>query len=296
MTNLVIASLPGNGDLAARLATALQAEQVPLETRQFPDEETYLRYGGPLEGKHVVVVCSLDRPDRKFLPIAFAAAAARELGAVGVGLVAPYLAYLRQDVSFKAGEAVTSKYFGSLLSSQIDWLVTVDPHLHRLKSLSEIYRVPAKVVQATPLISRWIKSELTAPLLLGPDGESEQWVAAAAKASDAPFAVMRKTRRGDHDVEISMPDLSQWRHRTPVLLDDIASTARTMIEGVKLLQTAGMTAPVCIAVHAIFAGDAYDALRSAGAARIVTVNTVAHETNGIDATSLLADSVREIVK
>ena len=294
MSGLVIAALPENLALARRLADRLEAEQVGLELRRFPDEESYLRYDGALAGKRVALVCSLDRPDRKFLPAAFAAATARELGAAHVGLVAPYLAYMRQDASFRPGEAVTSRYFGRLLSSAFDWLITVDPHLHRRKSLAEMFRIPAKAVHAAPLIAQWIKAEVEAPLLLGPDSESEQWVGAVARATDAPFAVMSKIRRGDRDVEVSLPDLTAWRERTPVLIDDIASTARTMIEGVRCLLAAGMPAPICVAVHGIFAGDAYDALRRAGARRIVTVNTVAHDTNGIDATGLLAEAVREV--
>lgn len=295
MTNVLVAALPESHALAQRVAVALGAEQARLEIRPFPDEETYLRYDGPVAGKLVVIVCSLDRPNRKFLPLAFAAATARELGASGVGLVAPYLAYMRQDRRFKPGEAVTSTHFARLLSSQIDWLVTVDPHLHRHKSLGDIYTAPVRVAHAAPLISNWIRSEVDRPLLLGPDSESEQWVAAVASASGAPFAVMSKIRRGDRDVEVSLPALDQWRDRTPVLVDDIASTARTMIEGVKRLRAVRMTAPVCVAVHGIFAGDAYDALRNAGAARIVTLNTVPHASNAIDVTPLLAEAVREVV-
>ena len=65
------------------------------------------------------------------LPLIFAAATARELAAAKIGLVAPYLAYMRQDRRFNPGEAVTSRQVAGLLSSAFDWLVTVDPHLHR---------------------------------------------------------------------------------------------------------------------------------------------------------------------
>ena len=294
MMKPIIVSLLGNEALAERIAANLHAEQVPLETRQFPDEETYLRYGGSVAGKIVLFVCSLDRPDRKFLPLVFAAQTARDLGARAVGLVAPYLAYMRQDFRFKPGEAVTSRCFGHLLSSQFDWLITVDPHLHRHNSLGDIYSVPTMVVHAAPLISSWIRAEVEQPLLFGPDGESEQWVGAVAKAAGAPFVVMSKIRRGDRDVEVSLPQLDQWRDRTPVLIDDIVSTARTMIEGVKRLRARGMATPVCVAVHGIFAGDAYDALRTAGAARIVTLNTIPHASNEIDVSALLADAVREV--
>jgi len=293
MSAPAVVPLPGSEPLAARLAAALGAECLAIEVRRFPDGETYLRYATAVGARPVALCCSLDRPDAKLLPIVFAAAAARELGATSVGLVSPYLAYMRQDRRFREGEAVTSAYFARLLSREIDWLVTVDPHLHRYAGLDEIYSVPCEALHAAPLISRWISAEVERPLLIGPDSESEQWVASVAAAS-APFVVLEKTRRGDRDVEVSVPEIERWRDHTPVLVDDIVSTGRTMIETVRHLRKAGMRPPVCIAVHAVFADAAYQDLRDAGIARVVSTNSIAHPSNAIDLTPLLAESVRRM--
>jgi ribose-phosphate pyrophosphokinase len=143
------------------------------------------------------------------------------------------------------------------------------------------------VVHAAPLISDWIKANVTDPLIVGPDSESEQWVAAVASDAHAPYSVLDKVRRGDRDVEIRLKDLEQWRGRTPVLVDDIISTGRTMIEAVRLLTSQGWPAPVCVAVHGLFADDA-DVLLARAGARVVTTNTVPHETNAIDIGKALA--------
>ena len=288
-------ALPGNERLASILAPAISAETGKATIRRFPDGETYWRYDTPVVGRSVALLCTLDRPDDKALPLLFAAAAARDLKAKRVGLIAPYLAYMRQDHRFQPGEAVTSGYFAKIVSAEFDWLVTVDPHLHRHASLDEIYRVPARALHAAPLIAQWIRDNVESPLLIGPDRESEQWVAAVARAADAPHLVLRKLRRGDRDVEVAVPELAQWRGRTPVLVDDIISTAQTMIETVKQLKRAGLAPPVCIAVHGVFAGTAFDDLMRAGAARVVTTNTISHSTNGIDISGLLAEGVRALV-
>lgn len=49
-----------------------------------------------------------------------------------------------------------------------------------------------------------------------------------------------------------------------MLVDDIISTARTMIETVGHLQKVGMKAPVCVGIHAVFAGNAYQDLLNTG--------------------------------
>jgi hypothetical protein len=57
--------MPGNEILGARLAGNINAETAELEIRSFPDGETYLRWRTSPEGRNVVVVSTLDRPDAK---------------------------------------------------------------------------------------------------------------------------------------------------------------------------------------------------------------------------------------
>lgn len=281
--------------LAARLAEAVGAELAALDVRRFPDGESYLRYRQPVDGRDLVLLCALDRPDPKVMPLLFAAAEARALGAARIGLVAPYLAYLRQDRRFHDGEALTSAHFADILSRAVDWVVTVDPHLHRLRSLDEVYGIPSAVLHAAPMLAAWIAREVDAPLLVGPDSESEQWVASVAEHAGAPHLVLEKTRRGDRDVEITVPDLGQWPGRTPVLVDDIVSTGQTMVQTVRRLKAAGTPPPVCVAVHGLFAGDAHAALRRAGAARVASTNTIPHVTNLVDVAPLLAGGVARML-
>lgn len=219
-----------------------------------------------------------------------------ELGAERFGLVAPYLAYMRQDRRFAEGEGVTSTYFAGLLSSAVDWIVTVDPHLHRLSSLAEIYSVEATVIHAAPAISQWIRDSVPWPVLIGPDAESAQRVGAVAERAGAPFTVLNKVRRGDRDVSVSITDVERWRDHTPILVDDIISTARTMSETVAHLRRAGLTAPICIGVHAVFANGAFQALVAAGPARVVTCSTIGHPSDAIDLSAELCAAVRNIVE
>lgn len=288
----LLLSLPGSDGMAQALASHLDGELGRTSLRRFPDGETYVRIETPVAGREVAIVCTLDRPDDKFLPLAFLSATAADLGAVRVGLVAPYLAYMRQDRRFLEGEGVTSKYFAGLLSSGVEWLVTVDPHLHRLGSLAEIYTIPSTVISAAPAISEWIRSHVERPVLVGPDAESAQWVGAVAQGAGAPFLVLEKLRRGDREVEVSVPEIGRWRDHTPVLVDDIISTARTMVATIGHLKRAGVAAPLCLGVHAVFAQGAYEELLSQGAARVVTCNTIGHPSNAIDLSAWIATAAR----
>jgi ribose-phosphate pyrophosphokinase len=296
MKSPVVLPAPGAERAASELAKHLSATLGVIEARRFPDGESYVRLHADVEQKEVVVVASLRDPDPQALGLWYLAQTARELGASRVGIVAPYLPYMRQDKRFQPGEAITSSTFARFISQGFDWLVTVDPHLHRLASLSEIYSIPAQSVSSAPAIARWVAANVESPVIIGPDSESEQWASDVARRIGCPSIVLSKRRLGDRKVEISVPDASSHATRNPVLIDDIISSAKTMAVAVTRVRAAFQKAPVCIGVHAVFAPDALEALRDAGAAQVVTCNTLPHETNGVDVLADVAQAVEALVR
>ena len=283
----IIFSLPGNDTFAENLAKEGGWPLGAIETRRFPDGETYVRLLTDVTGKAVDLVCTLAQPDEGFLRLIFVADAARALGAREVTLIAPYLAYMRQDRRFRPGEAVTSRSFSRLVSSSFDRLITVDPHLHRYPALSALYTIRADALQAAPALADWIATEVAAPFLIGPDEESRQWVSAIAERVGAPYVVLRKTRHGDRDVDIELPDLSNWWGRQPVLVDDIASSGRTLIEAARKIALQGFARPIVAVVHGVFAEDSFERL-SPLCGRIVSTDSVPHASNGITLAPLIA--------
>jgi ribose-phosphate pyrophosphokinase len=271
---------------------AIGGESGQLALRDFPDGETYLRIDSDVTDRDVAVVATLRHPNEKFLPLAFLLNTIRECGARRVGLVAPYLAYMRQDKRFQRGEAVTSHSFAGLISRAADWLITVDPHLHRVSNLREVYSIPAQAVHVAGVVGEWIAGNVSKPLIVGPDDESRQWVERIAAAANAPSIVLRKTRQGDAQVAESAVDLGANAACTPVLVDDIISTGETMAVAIRQLRDQRAFPPVCVGIHAVFANGAWAALKEAGAARVVTTNTIPHASNCIDIVPPLGDALR----
>jgi len=291
---LLIAAAPGSEPQSAAFGAALpEAGTIAIDSRRFPDQERYLRVENRVEGASVVVVAGLRDPDPQAIGLMFLADCLRELGAARVGLAAPYLPYLRQDRRFRDGEAVTSRSFARFLSGCFDWVATVDPHLHRLAALSDVYTVPAAAASSAEPVARWILQHVEAPALVGPDQESRQWIEAVARLTGCPATVLAKRRLGDREVEISAPDASTLRSRTPVVLDDIIASGQTMCTTVRRLAALEMR-PVCIGVHALFDADALDEMLRAGAARVLTCNTLVHPTNAIDVLPQLAAAVQAL--
>lgn len=274
--------------LGSRLKQKLQAQAAEFLIKPFPDGETYLRILSNVKGKNIVIHATLFQPNDWILNLIFLADGLRAQGAKSIGLVAPYLSYMRQDKIFHPGEVLTSKTFSSLLSHYFDYMITVDPHLHRYHSLDEIYTIPTTVVQAAPLLSQWIQDHVSDPFLIGPDQESAQWVEEIAGVY--PYVILEKVRHSGTHVEITWPETLNFQEKTIVLVDDIISSGETMIQ---VLRKVKKNAPICLALHPLFAGKAYQKLRAEGARQIVTCNSIPHPSNQIDLTPLLIPPLKK---
>lgn len=280
-----------SSQLVSSFAEKVNGEITHVESHDFPDGESYLRVEQNCFGRTAIIIADLHQPNAKVLPLIFLCETLKELKIATIILVAPYLPYMRQDKQFQPGEGVTSRYFAKILSQHVDKLITIDPHLHRYNSLDEIYSIPSIVLHTTAYIAQWIKESVNKPLIIGPDSESEQWAAATANIISCPFIILQKERFGDRDVQVSPPEASCYKDHTPVLIDDIISTGKTMIKTAEALKEDGLNAPVCIGVHALFSGEAFNEMQQANIKDIVTCSTVSHESNKIDISGLLAKAI-----
>jgi ribose-phosphate pyrophosphokinase len=221
-----------------------------------------------------------------------AAAGARELGARRLTLVSPYLAYMRQDMAFTPGEVVSQRHLGALLAAAFELVVTVDPHLHRVPTLDAVLPGGRGVaLSAAPLLGRWIAGQVPQALLLGPDEEAGQWAAAAAHAGALDHAVCLKQRRGDREVEVALPSVPV-AGRAVVLLDDVASTGRTLVAAARGALAAGAASVDVAVTHALFVDDAQVQVQAAGVRRLWSTDCVPHPSNVVSVVPLLADALR----
>lgn len=286
----VLLPFPAQRSLAAELARLSQVRLGKLDWHHFPDGESLVTIDTDVKGADVALVASLNAPDAIALPLRFAAETARGLGARSIGLVAPYLGYLRQDQRFNPGEALNARLFADFLQGSFDWIVTVDPHLHRIPSLTELFTIPAVHVAAAPLIADWIRTNVPDAVLLGPDAESGQWVSRVANDAGVPWQVFAKRRLGDESVELDALAQPLPHSCTPVIVDDIASTGRTLEAALAHLPGRLRPQAICVVTHAIFAPMAYERLREKGA-RIVSTDTIPHPSNTIPIAPALAPAL-----
>lgn len=287
----MLLGFPEYREPARRLATAAGLDYAEVVLHRFPDGETRVRLPPALPDS-VVLCCSLDHPDDKLVALLLAAEGARDLGAQRLTLVAPYLCYMRQDRAFHPGEVVSQRVIGGLLAHYFDGLITVDPHLHRVHSLAEAVPLAhPRALSAREPIAAFLRERAPDALLVGPDAESEQWVSAVGRRAGLDWCVGEKIRRGDRDVSIRLHGDFAGRH--VVLVDDVASTGRTLEVAARTVLDAGAAVVSAVVTHALFADDAVERLRAAGVREIWSTDSIPHPSNVIALAPLLAAALQE---
>lgn len=275
-----------------RLAAAIPCPCAEVDLHRFPDGEARVRLPQYLP-RRVTLCRSLFDPDPKLIELLLVSRTARELGAGHVSLIAPYLCYMRQDMAFVPGEAVSQRIIGTFLAAQFDALVTVDPHLHRIQRLDQALPLAESyALSAAPILAEFLKRQMQQPtLLIGPDAESRQWVAAIAARCGCEYVIAEKTRHGDRDVSIRLPQV-ELADRAVVLVDDMASTGNTLARIAEQLAQAGSARIDALVTHALFDEHAEAQLRGAGIDRIWSTDSIPHRSNAVQLAPLLAGALR----
>jgi ribose-phosphate pyrophosphokinase len=280
-------------DAARRLAHAAGLSAASIERHRFPDGELKLRLPATLPA-HAVLYRSLDNPNEKLVELLLAARTARSLGARHLSLVAPYLAYMRQDIAFHPGEAVSQRIVGSFLADLFDAVITVDPHLHRVATLQEAVPVTdAIVLTGAQVLADLIVQRRNNPMLVGPDAESAQWIAMAARQHGLDHQVCSKVRSGDHAVAVTLPP-GDVTGRAVVILDDMASTGHTIAAAARLLHQAGAATVDAAVTHALFTPQAMVLMHDSGIGEIWSTDCITHPSNAVPMAPLLAGALARL--
>lgn len=279
---------------ATGLADFLNIEYKQIQLHRFPDGESLVTLPPSLT-PHIVIYTSLHQPNSKLIELILACGAAKEKGVSQITLVAPYLAYMRQDIENKPGEAVSQRIIGKLISTYIDGIVTVDPHLHRIDRLEQAYPLEDAVsLSANTIIGDYIKANFDNVMLLGPDGESEQWVSRAAQRAGCHYGVATKVRKGDRKVEITLPDIDLSNKRI-LLVDDMISTGGTLVKITGMLHELNSEVEAAIVTHCLCSEEDEQKLFDAGIKKIISTDSIPHHSNRIALKELLGNAVKEII-
>jgi len=259
--------------LGESIARQIDATRIPVSVSAFADGETRVRIEADVAGADLYIVQPTSAPtNERLMTLALLADAARVAGAARVTAVVPYFGYARQDVRKTPGEPRSAQLAARLLlAAGIDRMVVLELHSAALESAFEI---PLTHLQADePMLAairEWGSSDLA---IVSPDAGGLKRAQRYALALEAPLAVVAKDRPRV-DVAVSLQVLGEVHGRACLIVDDMASTGRTVAGAAEVLLRAGAKEVHALFIHAVMAPGALERICAASVQRIVTTDSV----------------------
>lgn len=296
---MIITTLTNDEKFPKKLAKELNAKYSKTTIDMFPDGDLYLKFNTELKKEIVVIVETYQNHNKpkgssnySLYASYFAGKTAKKLGAKKVILVCPYLAFMRQDKMFNYGEAINAQIMAEMLSNSFDKIITIDPHLHRIKKMKDVFTNQAKNLTANNTIAQYIKKNFSSKnlLIMGPDWESYQWADEISKSIGVKDTVLEKDRHTTRHVDVKLKEKIDLKGKTIVIVDDIISTGNTMIKAAIKSKKLGAKKIIAIGVHGVFVENAVKKMEK-HFDKIITVNTIIHKTNKID---IIPEIVKEL--
>ncbi|MBU0760932.1 MAG: ribose-phosphate diphosphokinase [Nanoarchaeota archaeon] len=284
MSTLIL-TFPATKTLAKLVAKQIKTPCEEIQVKDFPDEESYVKFKTSPKNKTVVIFNSFSRDqNNRLIETILAAGIAKDFGAKKIILAAPYFPYLRQDTHFENFDSFSIKYISPLLKN-FDKILIIDPHLQRIKNIKQIGKNFEKL-SANNLIAEYIKKNFKEPFtIVGPDKESRQWAQRIANLLGKQATILKKTRFTWEKVKIQSKPLG----KNTIIIDDIIGTGNTILETIKVAKHHGAEKVTVIGVHGVLVGDAAKRIRKH--ASLITTNAIENKFSRIDVSGVIAEAL-----
>ncbi len=273
MMNPILLSGRANPLLANEIAQVLNTNLGKCNIGSFPDGEIHVEISEDLLGFHVYLIQPTSPPvAENLLELLLLSDAAKRSGATHITGVIPYLGYARQDRRSAQGEPVGGRVVADILSSGLDQIITVDLHKPTLEGF---FSVPVEHLSAIELIAETLKKFLPdKPVLVAPDLGAAKLANAFADLLDIPVAYIYKVRESGEKVTIRniVGDVSGC---CPILVDDMISTAGTMIRAMEALMAQKCRPEmILVATHGLFVGESLGRISSFPVSKIIVTDSI----------------------
>ncbi|GAB6943642.1 ribose-phosphate diphosphokinase [Vulcanisaeta sp. JCM 14467] len=294
MAKYLVASFPWSSDVGNDIANALGLTHVVLETKQFPDGESYIRYPIDLSTYDGLILIQRAYPEQntRLIQVMLAIHAARDLGVKRIHVVLPYLPYSRQDRRFRDGEPVSLQIMLSLLSSLgASSIITVDVHKPEAFRIANTQCVNVEPFELYANRLRGVEKLV----LLSPDIGSLWRVRKVSEYLGASFSYLEKFRdRVTGEITMKPKELDV-AGKEVFIIDDIIATGGTIMEATKILKALGAVRVHAIATHCLLLNMADSKMFEVGVSSITCSNTIPTKYSVININQLLTNAIKGLI-
>lgn len=276
---MIIVGCSNSRSLAKKIGEKLNFDYEDLQISNSVDGEMHLQFKNDLKNKTVVLVQSLyPHPNHSLIEVLFAAASARDLGAKKIILVAPYLAYLREDSRKVKGECISSKVISELINRNFDVIMAVEPHIH--SNLRKFFSIPFYKIEVGELLKEYVKKNFKNAIIIGAD----ESIRGFANKISRDVIILKKKRKDEFNVFFEKLNHGLSREKEVLIVDDVIVTGKTMIEAIKSLKLENVK---CLVVHSVMIEGSRKEIGKY-CKDVISCNTVYHDSNQIDVSGAIA--------
>jgi ribose-phosphate pyrophosphokinase len=243
-----------NPGLVEGVASALAVQPAKRLVQRFADGELHVRIDESLRERDVYAIQPTSLPpDEHLLELLFLADASRRAGAARLTAVLPYFGYARQDRRASGREAVGARVVAELIETAgFGRVLTVDLHAPEIEGF---FHVPLEHLTAVNLLAGAVHRSADM-VIVAPDLGATKLAERYQALLDLPVVVLHKVRTSGLDVSLRRI-IGDVKGRTPLIVDDMISTAGTIEAAVRGLLEAGCRRRVVVAAtHLLLVGPA----------------------------------------
>jgi ribose-phosphate pyrophosphokinase len=288
--------------LAAQIMRELEAPLGRAVIGSWRNGETRVKLEENVRGSDVFVIQSMSDPvNHHLMELLLIIDALRRASAARITAVIPYFAYAKQEKKTSGREPISAKLVANLLTTAgADRILTMDLHSPAIEGFFDI---PVDHLRAAPILSRHInRLKLDDLVIVSPDAGGVARAEDLRGRTGGSLAIISKRHPGP-DVTEALEMVGDVNGSSAVIVDDMISTAGTLVVAAELLQQRGAGEILSAATHGIFAQDALELIDRSPIERLYVTDTVPlpqdEPTGKIEVVSvapLLAEAITRIHK
>ncbi len=274
MNELAIFSGNSHPGLARDICTEMKVSPGRCQVDRFSDGEVRVKINDNVRGKDVFVIQSTGSPaNENLMELLIMMDAFRRASARRITAVLPYFCYARQDRKDQPRVPITAKLVANLLDrAGADRVLTIDLHAGQIQGFFDI---PLDHLYAISIFEEYFfkKKKIKDIVIVSPDVGGIKMARAYAKRVQAGLAIVDKRRIDDTEAEV-MHIMGDVEGKNVVIVDDMISTAGSVVEAATALKKNGAMDIYGAITHPVLCGPAIKRIEGSGIKELVVTDTI----------------------
>jgi len=289
-----------NRKLAKDICDYLKVPLGQAVVDRFPGGEVHVQIKENIRGNDVFIVQSTcEPPNDNLLELLILIDAAKRASASRVTAVLPYYGYARQDRKDRPRVPISAKLVANLITTaKADRVLAMDLHAGQIQGFFDI---PVDhLYSINVLVGYFQKKRIKDLIIVSPDVGGIKMARAYSKVLNVPFAIVDKQRESDRKTRV-MNIIGQVKGKNVVIVDDLVSTAGSLVEAANALKEHGVKDIYAAIVHPVLAGPAIERIKGSCLKEIVVSDSIPlskEKANSkikvLSVAPLLAEAIRRI--